>query len=257
MKQETIITNQENSELSIQTSLTGLDSLENNLKINSIYSENDTIENSKEENIKKIFSVAKENITKTDEVKITNKILNEFRYLNLISQILIELQIIVFLYFRITKRLLALTIFSYILNFFPHNLKQRFWISLINLMIILINPSITLSTCLIYITALPQIFRLQKFKKIYIFFRPYRIIFGPIYGLILFWNLLLSSTHLTIISFLLYCVGVYFRPDFKEDGEEKYFSRRITHGYFMKLSFCTLIIRDLYDFINIYFKFVI
>jgi hypothetical protein len=259
---ETKIYTEENSDIPMKNCVNIFsNSSENNTHFIKLkLSDENSYEDSKnidEEILKKIFSKIFVNIIKSNRVIKIKEFINEFTCFNLISQILIELQIIVFLYLRFTEKLFIFTLFSCILNFYPHRLKQRFWISLINLSIIFLNPSLTLCTSLIYITALPQIFRLHKFKKIYIFFRPYRIIFGPINGLLIFWKLLIYPTGLVIVSGLLYCIGVYFRPDYKEDGEEKYFTNRIIHGYFMKLSISTLIIKDLKDFINIYYKFII
>ncbi len=167
--------------------------------------------------------------------------------------------------FKVIK--IILPAYSFLINYFPHKLKQNIAISMTNILILATQLKGNLNVIAIYIAALPQVVRMEKYRKIYLFLRQVRITSGPIYGIILLWRILLEQSDaknfdiknntfsinrknsILFVAFSLFNIGVCLRPE----AGENYFKRRKLHGIFMVLSFFTMMV---FDFINLYLYYI-
>jgi hypothetical protein len=155
--------------------------------------------------------------------------------------------------FERNSLLCLLKLYSYVLNYFPHCLKQEVPISILTLIIYLLPKAqdYTLTLILLYSSALPQVIRLKEtWGKYYLRLRKIRIAGGPVYGCLLFWSLLSRFSMLKMIAFIIFNIGVCWRPD-KEihQGEEAFNWYSKKHGYFMKRGFFIVLTNDLLNLI--------
>jgi hypothetical protein len=133
------------------------------------------------------------------------------------------------------------------LNYRPHKLNQEVSISILGYILLIGNPPNVCLVIMILLMATPQVFRWKEYRSFYAFMRNYRIIAGPLYGLVLTWIVMFSGNLWHLLALILFNIGVYYRPG----KEDKYVNMK-THGVFMTCSFCLLVIGIGFDFMKYY-----
>jgi len=138
--------------------------------------------------------------------------------------------------------ILLVSLMGLLLNYYPHRLKHINTIictlfCLVALDFLSFNTkflsdqnNIILVEIGFHISAFFQIIRFQGPDA-----RKLRIVLGPIYGILLSHLMLKSGNNYAIASYVIYWIGVFFRPDKDEPGD--YLRNKKVHGIFMMLSY--------------------